>query len=96
MRSVQNYWRTYPHNTELKANYLDVDAVDIDCDRFYRRDLAAALVAVLGQHLKSRERVINVAVLCQGVGAVAREAVVRVIKGVVEGAHDPAGARLRC
>lgn len=85
---------THPDNTKLKANYINVDPVNIDSDRLQRWELYVALNHVLGLHLKGREGLINMAVLGEGVGAVALKGVIIVIKCVVKSAHDPAGAWL--
>lgn len=67
--------------------------MNVDSDRLHRWDLNVSLVHVLGLHLKGRQAIVRMAVLGQRVGAVAHEGVMMAVEGVVEGAHDPAGAR---
>ena len=87
---------THPHNTKLQADNINVDPVNTDSDCPHCWDLHVAHIYVLGLHHKGRVGLINMAVPGHGVGAVAQKAVVMVIKGLVEIAHDPAGARLWC
>ena len=90
-KAPEHYRLTHPHNTQLRANYVNIDPVDIDGDCPDRWHLCVALVHILCVHLEGREGPTNMAVLGHSVGAVAHEGVIMAIKGVVEVAHDPAG-----